>query len=380
MSKLENNLKEWIALELISPDQAKRIHDHETTKPESSWILSGLLILGAVVIGIGVISLIAANWNQIPDSVKLAGDFLLLTALALATLHSWESSSEPKKAIQFEALLLFFLLLCLASIGLISQVYHTGGKLYQALMLWSLITFPAALAARQMVVPFMWTGAFLAGIVFTALDSVALQPIFQKNYPAVFMAVPLLCAGFNIISKRLAGEIGPTRAFRFWTLISGLIALAVAELREPFLGQFSDALTAYIPGYCLAALAAFGIWKSIEYKNSQKTLLLLTLGLFLIPFHLPLFLVKTSIAYATLTIAVLGLMAIFVASLKERRLFQWFLFLLGMRFLVLYFQALGGLATTGVGLIISGGLVIAVAVLWNKYRTVLAVWAERWAQ
>jgi uncharacterized membrane protein len=376
MSKLDRNLNEWTGLGLITKDQAEKIRFHESSKPEASWILSGLLILGVIIVGIGVISLIAANWNEIPDPVKLGGDFLLLAALAFATLHSWEA----KKAIQFEVLLLFFLILCLASIGLISQIYHTGGKLYEALMLWSLITFAAALAARQMFVPFIWAGAFLTGIVFTALDSVALQSIFQKNYQAVFMAVPLLCAGFTIVSKGLAGEIGSTRAFRSWTLIGGLVALMVAELHELSRGKVNSGLTEYIPGYFLAAFAAYGIWRSLEYRNVQKTLLLVTLGLFLIPFHLPLLEVKTSIAYATFTIAVLGLMAIFLASLKERRLFQWFLFFLGMRFLVLYFQALGGLATTGVGLIISGGLVIAMAVLWNKYRTALAVWAERWVQ
>lgn len=376
MSKLEKGLKEWVALGFINQDQAQRIHDHEASKPESSWILSGLLILGVVIVGIGVISLIAANWNQIPDALKLGGDFVLLAVLALVTLHSWET----KKAIHFEVLLLFFLFLCLASIGLISQIYHTGGKLYQALMLWSLITFAAALAARQVFVPFMWAGAFITGIVFTALDSVALQSIFHNNYQAVFMAVPLLCAGFTVVSKSLVGEIGSTRAFRSWTLIGGLVALAVAEVPHLSQGKTYDFLIAYIPGYFLAAFAAFGIWQSLEYRNIQKTLLLVTLGLFIVPFHLPLLEVTTSIVYATFTILVLGLMSVFLASVKERRLFQWFLLFLGLRFLVLYFQALGGLATTGVGLIISGGMVIGMAVLWNKYRTALAVWAERWVQ
>jgi hypothetical protein len=194
------------------------------------------------------------------------------------------------------------------------------------------------------------------------------------------MAVPLLCAGFTIVSRSLAGEIGSTKAFRSWTLIGGLVALTVAELHVVNSGKAPDGLTAYIPGYFLAAFAVFGIWLSLEYRNVQKILLLIILGIFLIPFHLPLHEIKTSIAYATLTIAILGLMAIFLASLKERRLFQYFLFFLGMRFLVLYFQALGGLATTGVGLIVSGGLVIGMAVLWNKYRTALGVWAERWVQ
>jgi uncharacterized membrane protein len=377
MSKLENSLKEWVALGIISPDHATRIREHEANKPESSWILSGLLILGAIVVGIGVISLIAANWYQIPDSVKLAGDFLLLIALAFATLYSWDS----KRAIQFEVLLLLFLLLCLASIGLISQIYNTGGKLYQALLLWSLITFAVAMAARQKAVPFIWTGAFLVGIVFTALDSVALRPIFQQNYPAVFMAVPLLCAVLTFASKRLVGEIGSTRAFRDWTLIGGLVALLVVELQHQFPpGQVTHGLIAYYPGYVLAVFAALGIWQNAEYKPIQKILLWATLALFLIPFHFSLFGVKASIAYAIFTILIVGFMTVFLASIKETRLFQWFLFLLGVRFLFLYFQALGGLATTGVGLIISGGLVIAMAVLWNKYRTSLAVWTERWVQ
>lgn len=96
MSNLEKGLKEWVTLGFITQDQADRIHGHEAAKPENSWILSGLLILGAIIVGIGIISLIAANWDQIPDALKLVGNFTLLTGLAIATVHSWET----KKAIQ----------------------------------------------------------------------------------------------------------------------------------------------------------------------------------------------------------------------------------------------------------------------------------------
>jgi hypothetical protein len=371
MSKLEKGLKEWVALGFISEAQAVRIRDHESVKPEGSWILTGFLILGAVIVGIGVISLIAANWNDIPDFMKLAGDFLLLAGLAFWTIQSWES----KKIIQFEVVLLFFMILCLASIGLISQVFHTGGKFYQALMFWSLITVGAGMAAKHVFVPFIWAGAFLTGIAFTAHESAVMQAIFQKNILSVFMALPLLCAGFTVVSKALAGESGSTRAFRAWTLIAGLVGLTVAEFH---FGRTHEvhALMPYIPGYTFAAIAAFGIWQSLEYRRVQKILLVVALGVFLIPFHASF----SSIAHAILTIVVIGLMAAFLASQKERRLFQGFLLLLGVRFLGLYFQALGGLATTGVGLIISGALVIAMAVLWNKYRKVLAVWAEKWVQ
>jgi hypothetical protein len=74
------------------------------------------------------------------------------------------------------------------------------------------------------------------------------------------------------------------------------------------------------------------------------------------------------------------LLAVFLASQKERKLFQWILFFMAVRFLVLYFQALGGLATTGGGLILSGGLIIGLTIIWNKYKTQVAIWTERWTQ
>ena len=80
------------------------------------------------------------------------------------------------------------------------------------------------------------------------------------------------------------------------------------------------------------------------------------------------------------TIFILGLFAIFLASEKRRALFQWLLFLVGARFLILYFQVIGNLAMTGIGLIISGLVVIGITVIWNKHRKTLAEKAEGWLQ
>lgn len=375
MSKLENDLKEWVNLGFIHQDQAIKIRDYDASKPESSWALSGLLALGAIIVGIGIVSLIAANWQQIPDSLKLTCDFLLLIALAYWTLKTWES----KKPIQFEVLLISYLILCLASIGLISQIFHTGGRLYQALLLWSAIAFAPNLASHKVLVPFLWTAGFLSGVAFSAYESTSLQPIFHKNHQIIFMTLPVLCAAFMMVAKSLFGEVGTTRAFRYWTVIGGLVGLAAAEMGRLTRPDSNSLLIAIMPAYVLAAFAGFGILLSIEYRKVQKVLLVLILGLFLVAFHLPHGNLWYSLIHATLTITVLGLFSMLLAGLQERKLFQWILSFLGLRFLFLYFQALGGLAVTGVGLIISGGIVIGMAILWNKYRTALADWAESWA-
>ena len=82
MSKLNKKLTNWVDNELISLDQQKSILKYEDTHQEPSKVLFGFLILGFSIIGIGIISLIAANWTAIPNSIKLAADFLILLGVA----------------------------------------------------------------------------------------------------------------------------------------------------------------------------------------------------------------------------------------------------------------------------------------------------------
>lgn len=376
MSKLDTALEEWVQSKIISPEQAKQIRDHEAARPENSWVLSGVYALGAIVIGIGIISLIAANWSSIPNFVKIIGDFVLLIIVAGLTVRA----AVREKPIQYEAWLLGFLILVLASIGLISQVYHTGGKLFQALLFWSAITFVPMFASRRILVPFLWTAAFVGSLAYAAAESDALEMIFNDNYAAIAMTMPLLCITLAAITHRLTkAESRATAAFGFWALICGLTALAAAELRE-FVGHGLDFSTqAYTPAYILVATSTTAILLNRQYRKLPKILLITAIVSFLIPFHLPSHEMNSSLVHATLTVLTLGTTSLFLASIKARRLFQWFLFFLGLRFLILYFQAFGGLATTGFGLIVSGSLFIGMAVLWNKYRNPIAAWAERWA-
>ncbi len=378
MFRLEKKLSEWVSNDLLSSEQAKKIAVHEGTKPGSSWAIYGFLLLGVVVIGIGIVSLVAANWRVIPDTLKLSVDFLILIILAGGVYTAW----KKKKAILFELLLISFMLLCLASIGLISQIYHIYSELYQPLLLWSVITLAAAAASKRFFTPFIWATGFFSGLYFAALESPILQPIFLYQTTPVNMAIPILCALLAIMCRSFAGDCGQTKALRLWTVIGGFTALVSNEVfQSQMIGEWLRgpnylSVGAYIPGYVLAVLSAFAIWLSLEYKLAQKILLSLILVFYLVPFHFPLLAIRSEIAYAILSIMVAAVMAFFFASLKLRQWFHFFLVALGIRFLVLYFQALGGLAATGIGLIISGIIIILMVLLWIKYHRTVANWAE----
>jgi len=381
MTKLEKSLANWVSLGFIDQRQANTIQQYETSHHDSSWIIYGLLVLGASIIGIGVISLIAANWENISDAVKLFTDFAILSIMAMFIVHTFSQNKE----IQFEILLLSFMLFCLASIGLIAQIYNTGGELYQMLMLWSVITFPLTIFTRSklihMVIPFMWLGGFLTALASAMLYSALIIPYFHYNVFVIAMTITLLIACLIQLGNRLSFAEGFMNALRVWFFISGLIAVIMSEfiLLEYQSSQF-DKMTPYYPGYILAILAAIAIINCNTYNKAQKSILLLTMTAFIASFHINMILPNSSLIYAVFTITILSLMAIFFASIHQRRLFNLLLLLTGIRFLILYFQALGGLATTGIGLIISGLIIIGMTYYWTKYRSDLANWAERWIQ
>lgn len=374
MVKLEKALKEWQALGFLNPEQARQIQQHEASK-SSGWVLSGLLTLGVTVIAIGLISLIAANWQQIPAAIKLAGDFLLLILLGIGIFFAHKN----QRSLLFEILLLAFLLLCLASIGLIAQIYQTGGELYQALMLWSIITVGIVCFSRHLFTPFIWIGGFLIALISMAGDSPLFWSIFGHNTLFILVAIPLFCWSMALLIKRRSSFSNIAKAFEIWAVISGFYGIVHIELDGSRLAHLSIDTVAYVPGLILATVAIIATWFSRRYRFLQKILLSAAMLIYLLLFALPI-MAASDLVYALITLLILSLMAVFFASLKRRGLFQFFLILVGLRLLILYFQALGGLALTGIGLVIAGILIIAMGVLWNKYRTRLAIRIERWTQ
>ena len=236
------------------------------------------------------------------------------------------------------------------------------------------------LAARRLLSPFLWTAVYLAGICLAALDSSAFRSIYRGYEQGLFLALSLLCGCMSALRKWLAGEVSSTRAFRLWMLLAGLAALGVGEF-----GRFSHVkdwkgTMALLPGQIRSAVVLLLILTNNEYRKLQIIILAIILAFCVSLFHLPMVHVNEPLLYAVFTILILGFFSVFLASLNEMRLFQFVLFLLGTRFLGLYFQALGGLAMTGIGLVSAGVLIIAMVVLWNRHRKTIAARVEAWTR
>ena len=116
---LNQKTEQWVAQKLITQKQRDAILAAES-KNREPFVLMAILWLGIFCVGLGIISLIAANWAFIPPVVKLAGAGALLAG-ALGTAF-WGFQKE--KHLMTEMALFFAFLMVGGGIGLIGQIFY----------------------------------------------------------------------------------------------------------------------------------------------------------------------------------------------------------------------------------------------------------------
>ena len=79
---LSKKLEEWVNQHLISAQTAAAIISYEKNKSSTHKMLWGFILLGIAVIGIGIIAVVAANWNNISPFIKLSIAFFGLIMLS----------------------------------------------------------------------------------------------------------------------------------------------------------------------------------------------------------------------------------------------------------------------------------------------------------
>src|SRR5262245_9835399 len=130
-------LARWRAAGLIDDKTAQRITAWELSqaRPVWLWALAGL---GAFALGMGVVAVVAANWERIPGWLKIAVNLALNGGAAAALFVAWQRGWEKTR----EILALLLAGLVLSGIALISQVYQIDGEVWQALLIWMAICTP----------------------------------------------------------------------------------------------------------------------------------------------------------------------------------------------------------------------------------------------
>ncbi|MEL7217597.1 MAG: DUF2157 domain-containing protein, partial [Pseudomonadota bacterium] len=126
-------------------DDATRVrliaYEDEHARPLALWAVFGI---GALAIGLGLISVVAANWDDIPGQVRLAIHFILIIG-SLAALFLRGDQLSTKSPWAVEALLFVAAALGLTFFGHLGQVYQTSSPLWEPLAIWLALFGPILL-------------------------------------------------------------------------------------------------------------------------------------------------------------------------------------------------------------------------------------------
>jgi uncharacterized membrane protein len=362
-------LKRWHAAGLLSDEQAKRIEEYEQEHASASWVLYGLTGLGVLVVLVGVISIVAANWMALPDGVKLVLYFASLLALAAATL-----GRLSKPGVVREALLCAFGLYILAGIGLIGQIYHLVSDGYSGLFLWLALLLPMQFLTESRLLNNLWFSGLLTAVslwnVESFRDETAVRNIFTTLSLPYFTIALGYCFGSRAVAFSLAARIWGFAVLLLPFAIGGNIAWSVGHrgiLQEswqvgfwpllPLCGVLCAGVTAHARDFKKSTLITYAIY----------TVLTTSFVISAIPLIFPLHDGHPLIGCILFIIAWGGAAAV-AAGMDRKRLFDCAALVIGIRFIVVYFQVFGSLAATGIGLILSGAVILGIAYVWFRFR------------
>ena len=154
-------------MEKITTKTPEKLHD------ENYWLMI-LAYFSAFLIGLGIIALVAANWEQIPNNVKLGGAIVLMIANAAAVILSMKF----KKNILTQVLCGVFAALIMAVIGLIGQIFQLRSDVSGACLLWALCAWPLFLITPRLLwlwIPLLFVGTKSFAIYNTFVGDVLLN-------------------------------------------------------------------------------------------------------------------------------------------------------------------------------------------------------------
>jgi uncharacterized membrane protein len=180
--------------EIIAERLRKDLDDHR-----SGFGLGGILaVLGAVLLGAAIISLVAANWEAMPRLFRVG---LIISVLWLGYVGgAWRESLGDKRFGQ--ALYLIAAITFGAGIALIGQMYHLSGDVSDAVLLWVAGTMVAALFLRSPVL--VSASVAITGLyLFCSLDRATGEPF---NYVWLVPVLLFICAGLVWYTKGRAAQ------------------------------------------------------------------------------------------------------------------------------------------------------------------------------
>jgi uncharacterized membrane protein len=195
---MNQDIERWVASGLIDRATAQKLYAELADRPGRFGLGAVLGVLGAVLLGAALLSLVAANWDVIPRLLRVALILILIAAGYLG--GAW-------RAAKGDTLFSSVLYLIAATgfgggIALVGQMYHISGDGSSAALVWCIGTLAAALLLLSGNLAAM---ASLIGIFYLVtatkdnLSGLASESSWHGDH--YYWIVPLLVLGVAAVAR-----------------------------------------------------------------------------------------------------------------------------------------------------------------------------------
>lgn len=139
--ELRHEAELWQAEGLIDSNQYQQLSEryqfNTLDTAARDRFVTILIGLGSILIGLGIITFVAANWQDLSRGIKVTLLLSLFIGVNIAGFYFWKQSQGSRQRFGHGLLLLGALILG-ANMGLMGQMFHINAPFYELLLAWGI--------------------------------------------------------------------------------------------------------------------------------------------------------------------------------------------------------------------------------------------------
>ncbi len=257
----EEEVQRWLEKDIITSEQADRILESSSKyrkEKTSGNIVTALSVIGSILLGIGAILFVAANWQGIPDFLKL----ILLVGSTfgvyyLGYLFRYDKKNFPRvgSALVFLGALFFG-----ASVALITQIYNLPIAPRFIVIIWILGTLPVVYLLKTKAIAGLSSVLYFLCVSLFTIEHITYRPEISI-FPSVILLSSILLfkfGGVHHIFEKYSDIAKVYRSAGIKVMMASLFVLTFGFISTPT-RYTSVGETNYYDLVIILGLAGFGL-------------------------------------------------------------------------------------------------------------------------
>ncbi|MFP4631876.1 MAG: DUF2157 domain-containing protein [Halobacteriales archaeon] len=244
---LEDEVREWVDDDVVTESQAEEILSRYPEGGTRSRVVAAVSLVGASLVAVGLLVLVAAAWDELPVAVQMA----LLTAtppsLLAAGAYLWFERDSERVG---HAVVVLGTLSIGASLYLAEEVLFLGFADETLLLPWALLALPVAYAVGSRAVALVGLGVFGVWLSFDFADASATT---MTLYGVVLYSV----ADPHDSWRPDVGFGGVHRALGSLFALAGAYVVVLQRADGDVVGLGTPAAVVFVPAVCASVYLVY---------------------------------------------------------------------------------------------------------------------------